>query len=82
VPRLTPRELVEPGERNARLTGYPVQFQGTLLKASTSGLRRWMASSSYSVSMASKRLVSLCSMVLSLNNRYHSAFSSWGHCPS
>jgi 23S rRNA (adenine2503-C2)-methyltransferase len=31
APRLTPRELVEEGERYARLTGYPIQYQWTLL---------------------------------------------------
>ncbi|WP_020654208.1 RNA methyltransferase [Massilia niastensis] len=31
APRLSPRELVEHGERYARLSGYPVQYQWTLL---------------------------------------------------
>jgi len=31
APRLSPRELVEEGERYARLTGYPIQYQWTLL---------------------------------------------------
>ena len=37
APRLTPRELVEHGERYARLTGYPVQFQWTLLEGVNDG---------------------------------------------
>ncbi len=32
APRLTPAELVEEGERYARATGYPVQYQWTLLE--------------------------------------------------
>lgn len=31
APRMSPRELVEEGERYARLTGYPIQYQWTLL---------------------------------------------------
>jgi 23S rRNA (adenine2503-C2)-methyltransferase len=37
APRLSPRELVEHGERYARLTGYPVQFQWTLLEGVNDG---------------------------------------------
>ena len=37
APRLTPRELVEHAERYARLTGYPVQFQWTLLEGVNDG---------------------------------------------
>ena len=37
APRLTPRELVEHGEHYARLTGYPVQFQWTLLEGVNDG---------------------------------------------
>ena len=32
APRITPAELVEEGERYARSTGYPVQYQWTLLE--------------------------------------------------
>jgi 23S rRNA (adenine2503-C2)-methyltransferase len=32
APKLTPRELVDAGEHYARLTGYPVQYQWTLLE--------------------------------------------------
>ena len=32
APRITPAELVEAGERYARTTGYPVQYQWTLLE--------------------------------------------------
>ncbi len=32
APRITPAELVEEGERYARATGYPVQYQWTLLE--------------------------------------------------
>ena len=32
APRLTPEELVEAGERYARLSGYPIQYQWTLLE--------------------------------------------------
>ena len=32
APRLSPEELVEHGERYARLSGYPVQYQWTLLE--------------------------------------------------
>ena len=38
APRLTPRELVEHGERYARLTGYPVQYQWTLLEGVNDGM--------------------------------------------
>jgi 23S rRNA (adenine2503-C2)-methyltransferase len=38
APRLSPRELVEHGERYARLTGYPVQFQWTLLEGVNDGM--------------------------------------------
>lgn len=31
APRITPEELVEQGERYARATGYPIQYQWTLL---------------------------------------------------
>ncbi len=37
APKLTPRELVEHGERYARATGYPVQFQWTLLEGVNDG---------------------------------------------
>jgi len=37
APRLTPRELVEEGERYARLTGYPIQYQWTLLDGVNDG---------------------------------------------
>jgi 23S rRNA (adenine2503-C2)-methyltransferase len=37
APRLTPRELVEQGERYARLTGYPIQYQWTLLEGVNDG---------------------------------------------
>jgi len=37
APRLSPRELVEHAERYARLTGYPVQFQWTLLDGVNDG---------------------------------------------
>ena len=37
APRLTPRELVEHAEHYARLTGYPVQFQWTLLEGVNDG---------------------------------------------
>ena len=37
APRLTPRELVEAGERYARLTAYPVQYQWTLLEGVNDG---------------------------------------------
>jgi len=37
APRLHPRELVEQGERYARLTGYPVQYQWTLLEGVNDG---------------------------------------------
>jgi 23S rRNA (adenine2503-C2)-methyltransferase len=32
APRLTPEELVEAGERYARASGYPIQYQWTLLE--------------------------------------------------
>jgi 23S rRNA (adenine2503-C2)-methyltransferase len=37
APRISPRELVEHGERYARLTGYPVQYQWTLLDGVNDG---------------------------------------------
>jgi 23S rRNA (adenine2503-C2)-methyltransferase len=37
APQLTPRELVEHAERYARLSGYPVQFQWTLLDGVNDG---------------------------------------------
>jgi 23S rRNA (adenine2503-C2)-methyltransferase len=37
APRLTPKELVEEGERYARLTGYPIQYQWTLLEGVNDG---------------------------------------------
>jgi 23S rRNA (adenine2503-C2)-methyltransferase len=37
APRLSPRELVEHGERYARLTAYPVQYQWTLLDGVNDG---------------------------------------------
>jgi 23S rRNA (adenine2503-C2)-methyltransferase len=37
APRLAPRELVEFGERYARLTGYPIQYQWTLLEGVNDG---------------------------------------------
>jgi 23S rRNA (adenine2503-C2)-methyltransferase len=37
APRITPQELVEEGERYARLTGYPVQYQWTLLEGVNDG---------------------------------------------
>ena len=37
APRLTPIELVEFGERYARLTGYPIQYQWTLLEGVNDG---------------------------------------------
>lgn len=37
APKLTPRELVEHGEHYARQTGYPVQFQWTLLEGVNDG---------------------------------------------
>ena len=37
APRLTPRELVDHAEHYARLTGYPVQFQWTLLEGVNDG---------------------------------------------
>jgi 23S rRNA (adenine2503-C2)-methyltransferase len=36
-PRFEPRELVEEGERYARLTGYPIQYQWTLLEGVNDG---------------------------------------------
>jgi 23S rRNA (adenine2503-C2)-methyltransferase len=38
APRLSPRELVDHAERYARLTGYPVQFQWTLLDGVNDGM--------------------------------------------
>jgi 23S rRNA (adenine2503-C2)-methyltransferase len=37
APRLAPRELVEFGESYARLTGYPIQYQWTLLEGVNDG---------------------------------------------
>jgi 23S rRNA (adenine2503-C2)-methyltransferase len=37
APRLSPHELVEHGERYARLTGYPIQYQWTLLEGVNDG---------------------------------------------
>jgi 23S rRNA (adenine2503-C2)-methyltransferase len=37
APRLTPRELVEAGEAYARATGYPIQYQWTLLEGVNDG---------------------------------------------
>jgi 23S rRNA (adenine2503-C2)-methyltransferase len=37
APRIDPRELVEAGERYARATGYPVQYQWTLLAGINDG---------------------------------------------
>lgn len=37
APRLSPRELVEFGESYARLTGYPVQYQWTLMEGVNDG---------------------------------------------
>jgi 23S rRNA (adenine2503-C2)-methyltransferase len=37
APRLTPAELVDAGERYARATGYPIQYQWTLLDGVNDG---------------------------------------------
>ena len=37
APRFSPTELVEEGERYARLTGYPIQYQWTLLEGVNDG---------------------------------------------
>ncbi|NHZ80522.1 RNA methyltransferase [Massilia sp. CCM 8695] len=37
APRITPEQLVEAGEQYARLTGYPVQYQWTLLEGINDG---------------------------------------------
>jgi 23S rRNA (adenine2503-C2)-methyltransferase len=37
APRLAPEELVEAGERYARATGYPIQYQWTLLEGVNDG---------------------------------------------
>ena len=37
APRLTPQELVDAGERYARATGYPIQYQWTLLEGINDG---------------------------------------------
>ena len=37
APRLAPEQLVEEGERYARLTGYPIQYQWTLLEGVNDG---------------------------------------------
>ncbi len=49
APRIDPAELVEEGERYARLTGYPIQYQWTLLEgvndseAEVAGIARLLA---------------------------------------
>jgi 23S rRNA (adenine2503-C2)-methyltransferase len=37
APRITPAQLVEEGERYARLTGYPIQYQWTLMEGVNDG---------------------------------------------
>ncbi len=37
APRITPEELVEQGERYARATGYPIQYQWTLIEGVNDG---------------------------------------------
>ena len=37
APRMTPEELVDAGERYARATGYPIQYQWTLLEGINDG---------------------------------------------
>jgi len=37
APRIAPAELVEEGERYARLTGYPIQYQWTLMEGVNDG---------------------------------------------
>ena len=37
APRLSPQELVEAGERYARATGYPIQYQWTLIEGVNDG---------------------------------------------
>jgi 23S rRNA (adenine2503-C2)-methyltransferase len=37
APRIAPKQLVEEGERYARLTGYPIQYQWTLLDGVNDG---------------------------------------------
>jgi 23S rRNA (adenine2503-C2)-methyltransferase len=37
APRITPQALVEEGERYARLTGYPIQYQWTLMEGVNDG---------------------------------------------
>jgi 23S rRNA (adenine2503-C2)-methyltransferase len=37
APRITPEQLVEEGERYARLTGYPIQYQWTLMEGVNDG---------------------------------------------
>jgi len=37
APRITPRELVEEGERYARLSAYPIQYQWTLMDGVNDG---------------------------------------------
>jgi 23S rRNA (adenine2503-C2)-methyltransferase len=37
APRMTPSALVEEGERYARLTGYPIQYQWTLMEGVNDG---------------------------------------------
>ena len=37
APRITPEDLVDAGERYARITGYPIQYQWTLLEGINDG---------------------------------------------
>ena len=37
APRISPRDLVEQGERYARATGYPIQYQWTLIEGVNDG---------------------------------------------
>ena len=37
APRISPKDLVEEGERYARLTGYPIQYQWTLMEGVNDG---------------------------------------------
>lgn len=41
APKMTPAELVERSERYARLVGYPIQYQWTLLKGVNDGQDEW-----------------------------------------
>lgn len=43
APKITPAELVEFGEDYARKTGYPIQYQWTLLKGINDGMDEWEA---------------------------------------